>query len=148
MKLKRMHIAFAVVAVLAVIAIGAFLWITSPPTLVEYSDPVSVEERSQNTGLMAALFSGGINDSLVDIDAERTYVAYALPGGTDADTMQRFVVGAAANAAPDTGKIVALQYVNDIPSVVWTVQLADFKAFMRGEITESQLDAKIEKKAL
>ena len=114
----------------------------------EYSDTVDLETRSQNTNLVAALMSAGIDDSFVDIDGDRVYVAYALPDGYDADTTQRFVIGAAANASPDSGKIVVTQYEGETANTIWTVQMNDFKSYMLDEITGEALDSKIEKQEL
>jgi hypothetical protein len=94
------------------------------------------------------LVSAGFEDAFVDIDEERVYVAYSLPEGYEADTAQRFVIGAAADAAFDVGQIIVTQYEGETPVTAWTVNLEDFKAFMNDELSGEELDAKIVKEAL
>jgi hypothetical protein len=146
--LKLIGAAVAAVIVFGIAVIAFFFLAPATAAPVEYTDPVNPDFKSQNTNLFAALYAGGIEDPFVDVDAERAYVAYELPSGADSDTMQRFAVGAAANAAPDVGKIVVVQYVGGTPSVSWTVQMSDFKEFMNAKITGEMLESRIEKKTL
>lgn len=136
------------IVVLVLVVGGAAFFLTRPVTPMEFDDDRTVDVRSLNTVLFAALLSGGIEDPFVDINNERVYVAYDLPAGSDADVAQRFVVGAAANTAPGAKSIVALQYVDEQPKLLWTVQMADFEAFMEQKITVDQLEEKIQKQGM
>lgn len=151
---RKVRVAVAVAALVVVAGVAA--WLLSPIPFQPYEDPVSAEHRSQNANLVAALFSGGIEDPFVDVDDERVYVAYALPdhaydnatgvlNATVADQVQRFVVGASANAAPDVTEIVVTQYDGTDPLVVWVVQMEDFKAFVNTEIDLDEFEARIER---
>lgn len=76
---------------------------------------MSAETRVQNTVLYDSLRAAGINESLADINDERIYVAYSLPGyaydgsavnESVAVELQRFVFGASADVAPDVDRLV------------------------------------------
>lgn len=135
-----------VVVVLAVI-VGAFLYLSQPAAPAQnYEEQVPQAFRSQNADLAGALYTGGIIDPFVDVNNERAYVAYELPAGYDPEATQRFVIGASADAAPNTAKLIALQYSAGNPALQWTVQMSDFKAFMNAQLTVEQLEEKIEKK--
>lgn len=134
---------------LVVVGAAAYFLLSGPTGGTAYVDQISVETRSQNANLLAALNSGGIVDPLVDVTEERVYVAYDLPEGADPETMQRFVIGSAADTAPTSGQIMALQYVGGAPKLLWTVQMADFAALMNGQLaTAEQLEAKVQKQNL
>lgn len=133
-----------VIAIILIILAGVSYFLFTPIQGTEYKDEVSLQTRSQNTQIVAALISGGINDSFADVTGERTYVAYELPEGYNSTVTQKFVVGAVASAILDTSdKIVVLQYINSKPKLVWTVQMSDFKAFIVGELTNDQFERKI-----
>lgn len=136
------------IAIVAVIAVAGFFMLVQPDKEKPYSDEVSQQIRSQNANLLGALYSGGIVDPFVDIDDERVYVAYDLPDGQDSDIMQRFAIGASADAAPTVKKIVISQYQASKAKLIWSLSMADFKSFMNAQFTGDQLDAKIEKTAL
>lgn len=140
----------AVIALVFLVAVGAAYFLLSGPTGgTVYVDQVSVDTRSQNANLLAALYSGGIVDPLVDVTEERVYVAYDLPDGADPETMQRFVIGSAADTAPTSGQVMALQYVGGAPRLLWTVQMADFVALMNGQLANAeQFEAKVQKQSL
>lgn len=133
-----------IAAIIVIILVGIAYFLFSPIQSTEYKDVVSLEARSQNTQIVAALISGGINDSFADVTGERTYVAYELPQGYNSTITQKFVVGATASAVLDTSdKIIVLQYVNSKPKLVWTIQMSDFKAFIVGDLTNDQFEKKI-----
>ncbi len=145
----------AVVIVLVLVGGGLLLWLNSgapPGTAVSassnYTDAAPLEFRSENANVYGALLGAGLNDSFVDIDETHAYVAYELPPNYTADIMQRYAIGAAAAAAPNTTSIVVVQYQGGIPVLAWTVSTEDFKAFERAEMTSDQLDAKIRKQNL
>ena len=134
--------------VIALIAAGAFIYFgatASPAEPQAYAEEVSLQERSANSAVFAALADGGIDSAMADVSAEQVYVAYDLPEGTDAEIMQRYVMGVAASAAGDSKMLAILQYQNEQPKLYWTVSTADFDAFVNGELTQEQLDAKIQK---
>ncbi len=129
--------------ILVLVIAGAYFYVYAPGS--DYIEKVTLEERSDNTNLYATLLGAGIQDPFTDVNDQRVYVAYELPQGSDSDTMQRFVLGAAADADPNTQQIIVTEYVNDQPKTTWTVNMNDFKAFMNKQITEEQLDVKIQK---
>ncbi len=138
-----------VIAIFLILVAGVIYFLVGPMQSTDYKDEVSLQTRSQNTQIVAALMSGGINDSFADVTEERAYVAYELPDGYNVTQTQRFVVGIAASAILDTSKeIVVLQYVNSTPKLAWTVQMSDFKTFVRGELTIDQLEGKIKQEHL
>ncbi len=133
-----------IIAIIVILLAGVAYFLFSPIQSTEYKDEVSLETRSQNTQIVAALSSGGINDSFADATDERTYVAYELPEGYNSTITQKFVVGAVASAILDTSdKIVVLQYINSKPKLIWTVQMSDFKALIVGDLTNDQFEKRI-----
>jgi hypothetical protein len=82
------------------------------------------------------------------------YVAYSLPafaydesGAVDeaaATELQRFVVGAAADAAPTADRIVIVQYDGEEPLQSWDVRMADFDAFVAGDLTLDAFESRIQ----
>lgn len=141
------------VVLLAAVAVGAGAWLTQPQELEPYQDPVSAEARVQNTVLYDSLRAAGINESLADVNDERIYVAYSLPGyaydgsavnESVAIELQRFVVGASADVAPDVDRLVIVQYDAGEPRLLWTVGMADFDAFVAGELTLEAFEGRIE----
>ena len=143
---KKFPLKLAIIGAVILLIAGAAFILLSSPSVSEYKDEISVAERSQNTNLAAALLSGGINDSLVDVTSERVYVGYGLPSGFDQDTTQRFVIGAAADASPESAKIVALQYLDGTPIIIWTVLMSDFKDYVNGVLTLEEFESRIQKK--
>ncbi len=141
-------ILIAVIVVIAVIAVGAYFFLFSSSGPVELPVDLEAQQAEQNTGLYAALYSGGIQDPFVNIDETQAYVAYELPDGFDSDSMQKFVLGEAASAAPNSPKLVAVQYENEVAKSMWTVDTPAYDDWIAGKITDEQFDAKIEKKAL
>lgn len=148
-------IGIAVVLVVVIVAAGLTAWLTQPQELDPYHDPVSAETRVQNTVLYSSLRSAGINESLVDVNHERVYVAYSLPGyaydaGTDrvnesiAIELQRFAVGVAADTAPTVDRLVILQYDGDDPRLLWKIQMDDFDALVAGDLTLQEFEGRIE----
>ena len=146
---RKLAIGLGSVGVLVVILLGFFLYLLQPVASVGFDDPVDAQSRSTNTALYATLLAAGINDPFVDVDAERAYVAYVHPNATANETQQvvyqRFVIGAAADAAPNTGTIHALMYVGKDPRMLWTVAMSDVRAYLRGDLDAAGFDAKIEK---
>lgn len=138
-----------VIAIFLILIAGMVYFLVGSTQSTDYKDEVSLQTRSQNTQIVAALMSGGINDSFADVTEERTYIAYELPDGYNATQTQRFVVGVAASAILDTSnEIVVLQYINSTPKLAWTVQMSDFKTFVLGELTIDQLEGKIKQEHL
>ncbi|VVB70503.1 Uncharacterised protein [uncultured archaeon] len=129
--------------VLVLIVAGAYFYAYAPAS--DYVEKVSLEERSDNANLYATLLGAGIQDPFVDVNSDRVYVAYELPQGSNSDIMQRFVLGAAADANPNTQQLIVTEYVNDQPVTTWTLSMSDFKSFMTQKITEQQLDVTIQK---
>ncbi len=135
-----------VVAVGVLLIAGAAFFLFSPPgPAVAYAESVPADTRGANAALLGALHNGGIDDPFVDISPAQVYVAYQLPQGFDSTVMQRYVIGASADASPTSSKIISVQYVGGKPKLAWTVQTADFKAYVRGELTVDQFEAKIQK---
>ena len=152
---SRLIIGVVVVVILVIAA--AFMLMPQPtgpgtePTAEDipaYTEEVDLDSRAVNTNLYASLVSAGFEDPFVDVTAERAYVAYDLPEGMEADMAQRFVIGAAADAAFDVEQVIVTQYEGEAPVTVWTVNMEDFKAFMMDELSGEELDAKIVKEAL
>ncbi|MFA6035913.1 MAG: hypothetical protein WC759_03070 [Candidatus Micrarchaeia archaeon] len=135
-----------VAVVVVLLVVGALFFLSQPGAPAqEYTEQVPQDYRSQNANLGGALYAGGIVDPFIDIDSEHAYVAYELPQGYDADMAQRFVIGAAADAAPTVAQIIVTQYSSGKSKVQWTVQLSDFRAFMNAQLTTEQMEAKIQK---
>ncbi|MBI2077608.1 MAG: hypothetical protein HYT80_04440 [Euryarchaeota archaeon] len=146
---RKLAIALGSVGGLLVILLGFFLYLLQPVASVGFDDPVDAESRSTNTALYATLLAAGINDPFVDVDEARAYVAYVHPNATANESQQvvyqRFVIGAAADAAPDTRQIHVLMYVGKDPRILWTVAMSDVRAYLRGELDADGFDAKIAK---
>lgn len=131
--------------VVALVVLVAYLLV--PPARADFSDPVDAETRSTNAALFATLVAAGIEDPFVDANAARVYVAYSLPNASlpQAETYQRFVVGAAADASPGSTQVRVFQYFDDVPHQLWVVEMAEFLAYVRGDLTAEQLEAAITK---
>jgi hypothetical protein len=139
-------IIFVIISI--IVMVGAFYFLSQPtPPAKAYVEQAPQEFRSANANLGGALYSGGIADPFVDVTAERAYVAYELPAGYDSEMAQRFVIGAAADAAPTASQIIALQYSSGKPTLLWKINMSAFKAFMNAQLTTEQMEAKIEKKS-
>ena len=136
----------AFVIVLAVVAGLAWFLLSTPAASLGASEELKYADA--NSVLYAAMVSGGIEDSFVNINEDMAIVAYELPAGFDSDTMQAYVISAAAHAGVGTQKAVALQFQGGVAKSLWSVSMSDYEDFAAGKITFEQLDSKIEKKAL
>lgn len=159
---RRAKIGLVAIVVLGVVIVALVLTFSQPNDYRSYEHPVSAETRTANSALMVTLARAGINESMADVTDERVYVAYTLPAyaygnGSDVDgtngsevnattavELQRFVVGAAVNAAPDVPRIVVLQYDGTDPRVAWDVQTSDFAAYVSGDLTLEEFESRIE----
>lgn len=148
-KKRRRGLMIGVITIGVVIAIlgGLFLFLLTPPSSAEFSDPVSAGTRSTNAALYAALVAAAIDNPFVDTNEERAYVAYTLPNASlaQADTYQRFVIGSAADASPSSEYIYAFQYVGKDPHQLWIVKMSDFLSYVAGDSTLADMEAKIQK---
>ena len=88
------------VLVAAVLLVGvAYLAFVPPPTATP-----------ENEELYSALQSAGIEDALVDVTDDRVLVRYERPAGYDVRATNYLVLGAAAEAAPYTERVVVECY--------------------------------------
>ena len=88
------------VLVAAVLLVGvAYLTFVPPPTATP-----------ENEELYSALQSAGIEDALVDVTDDRVLVRYERPAGYDVRATNYLVLGAAAEAAPYTERVVVECY--------------------------------------
>lgn len=88
------------VLVAAVLLVGvAYLAFVPPPTATP-----------ENEELYSALQSAGIEDALVDVTDDRVLVRYDRPAGYDVRATNYLVLGAAAEAAPYTERVVVECY--------------------------------------
>ncbi len=146
---RRRGLMIGLVTIGVVIALlgGLFLFLLTPPSSAEFSDPVSAGTRSTNAALYAALVAAAIDNPFVDTNEDRAYVAYTLPNTSlaQADTYQRFVIGSAADASPSSEYIYAFQYVGKDPHQLWIVKMSDFLSYVAGDSTIADLEAKIQK---
>lgn len=146
-----LKITLITVALLLMVLGALTVYLLSPTQATAYADPVDAETRSINAALFAALLVGGIEEPFVDVNAERVYVAYSISnltanGSSQAsDVYQRYVIGAAVDAAPQVQRIAVLQYVDRLPRTLWIADVADFFAYLQGEISAAELDARIQK---
>ncbi len=146
-------------AVLVVVAGAGFWYITQPSAVVELTESTSLASREKNTDVMAALVLAGVDDVLVDVNDERTYVGYEIPtpdqesnatadpnataepvgiDETYASFVQRLVVFTAANAAPESPSIMVLQYLDGNARLFWVVPTHIALAYAAGEIEDSE----------
>lgn len=87
-------------AVAAVLIVSAgYLAFVPPPTA-----------SPENEALYSALQSAGIDEALVDVTDDRVLVRYELPAGYDEEATTYLVLGAAAEVAPHTERIVVERY--------------------------------------
>lgn len=147
-------------AVVGVVLGGLLLTFNQPNGFATHEQPVSAETRASNSAIALSLArGGGINRSLVDVTDERVYVAYELPAyaytnatdgnatrvnETTARDVQRFVLGVAAGGAGDAPRVVILQYDGETPRLAWDVQLSDFAAYFRGDLTLEEFESRID----
>lgn len=160
---KKILAVTGIVLGVIVVAAGIGLYFLSQPKdLVPYSEITSASAKSRNTDVTRALLLVGLDSALVDVTAERVYVAYKLsanstnasaPSGdaafdaaastlSESSAMQRLVAITAGAAAPEAAKVTVLQYVGETPSVFWVVANADVEAFAKGALS---LDGFMEK---
>ncbi|HLD81483.1 MAG TPA: hypothetical protein VJA40_05775 [archaeon] len=131
----------------AALVLSYFLFTSA--VVQEFKEDVDEETKTVNSQVYATLAAAGISEPFVDFDRERVYVAYELPEGFDSIATQRFVIGAAADATVGFAeKILAIQYEDDEPRLLWSVKVADVQAFVQEELSLEEFEARIEKQAL
>lgn len=84
--------------------------------------------KPENEELYSALASAGIDEALVDVTDDIALVRYNLPEGRDEEAVTYFVLGAAAGAAPHTGKIIVQSYSDSTPISEVTANTGDILA--------------------
>jgi hypothetical protein len=136
---KALKILGVVVLLLAAGAGGGYWWLSRPVALQEFKESVPLETRQRNTDVQTALLVVGIDSALVDIDADRAYIAYEMPANTtrSSDELQLYALGVAATAAPHTAKGIIVQYVDQKATLVWEGELAGARAVQDGTADEA-----------
>lgn len=140
-----------VVLVLAAALGGAYWWISRPVELQAYDDGLPPHEAMQRSSeVETALAAVGIGSALVDIDAERAYVAYDMPAESEwsSEDLQTYTLGILAGFAPETPKAYIVQFVDQEPTLAWEADLDGARAVAAGTMDESAYLATIVKPAL
>lgn len=145
---KALAIVGIVLAVLVVAAGVAVYALSRPATLVPYEDDLAPATRDQQTRIALALSLADVDSSLVVVKDGNAVAMYTRPadGATSADDWQRTVLGAMAPLAGDATTLVAVQYVDEEPSVEWSVATEKVLAFQAGTLPVEDLEAAITKK--
>ena len=143
----------AVIVLLVVALVAGGIWLGGSPEINQTEEPVAADARATQTLVTSTLRSAEVNASLVDVTEERVYVAYSLPtyaydetGAVDepvAIELQRFAVGAAADAAPWVDRIVVVQYDGDSPVLLWEVPMTAFDSYVAGELSLGEFEDRI-----
>jgi hypothetical protein len=147
---KAIKILGASVVVIALAAGGAYFWLSQPVPLEHFEENVPLETRQRNSDVQTALLVMGIESSLVDINAERAYIAYDLPADSpyDSDKLQAYALGVAAAIAPESQKGIIVQYVDEKAALAWEGDLAGARAVQDGTMDEAAYLASVKKTTL
>jgi len=140
---RWMKILASVALVLLVIAGGLLVYVNVPNKAADLPEVVSAEARERDTLIATALVVGGVKDAFVDVTSERALVEYEVEAANE--TLQAFVMGAAAQGAPDSARLVIVQGHAGVVLATWSVETAKVLAFLDGGIDEPTLQAAIEK---
>ncbi|RLI85044.1 MAG: hypothetical protein DRO98_07650 [Archaeoglobales archaeon] len=136
---KKVAISITVIAILAI-----SLYILSLPLLPE----PEITTNPLNTELYLALASVGIEDAVVDITDERALIRYNLPENMSKESVNYYIMGAAATIAPNSSKIVIQVYENFTPVEEVVVSTEDVLTFMNETITHEEFEKRIEVRSL
>lgn len=139
------------------VAGGAYLWLSRATEPVHYEDAVSLASREENSRIVTALAVGGIERPLVDVTADRVYIAYELPAAPEGEAadanataereaaFQRYALGVAAGAQTAAANFVVAQLVDGEPHRLWSVDADVAESYAAGDITYEAYDAEIAK---
>jgi len=133
---------------LKLMVLVAFLLILSLYFLSLESEKPEITPNPLNIELYAALASVGIEDAVVDITQERALIRYNLPENMSKESVNYYIMGAAATIAPNSSKIVIQVYGNFEPLEEIVVKTEDVLAFMNETITYEELEKRIEIRSL
>lgn len=138
-------ISLAVLLVAAGIGVYA---LSRPAALVPYHDGFDPAERDLQTKIGVGLRIAGIDATLVRVTNGTATAAYLMPESNETDAAegwQRVVLGVLAPLAPETTTLVAIQLVDEKPSLAWSVPTAKVLAYAEGKLTADELEAAITK---
>jgi aspartate 1-decarboxylase len=107
-----------------------------------------VEVKAENVRLYSALANMGIEDAVVDVTQDKVLVRYNLPANMDMDTVSYYVMGAAAQAAPDSKEIILQVYEDMQPVKEVTVNTSDVISFINERMTLTDFQAVIKTSSL
>jgi len=133
---------------LKLMVLVAFLLILSLYFLSLESEKPEITPNPLNIELYAALASVGIEDAVVDITQERALIRYNLPENMSKESVNYYIMGAAATIAPNSSKIVIQVYGSFEPLEEIVVKTEDVLAFMNETITYEELEKRIEIRSL
>jgi len=145
--LGKIVLVVALLAVLGLIAGGYLLYfsVTSIPAAPgeEFIEEFTEEDILEaNELVFSALAAEGIEEAVVDIDGSTAWVVYDLPVGMSKEVSWFFVMGAVAGAS-DVSQISLQAFDNDKPTEVVSVNAADIKALVEGDLSEEDFSARL-----
>lgn len=112
--------------------------------------PWSVKEdmgslNRDNTELYSSLAEQGFEDTVVDINPERTLVRYNVPEGMDVERSEMLVLGAVSKTS-NSSRIVLQVYKGFEPLEEVEVDIKTVEKFVDGRITYQKLQDRIIRK--
>ena len=132
---KKAILVLAVIIVIAVAGLFSYLYMSKPEPLPELD--------SRSTELFAALYSGGIDDALVDVTDSGVKVAYELPAGMDSAVSAYFTFGAAARISPESKDVVITIFQNQKPSTQFTASVSDISSFLDKKLSGIEFSKRV-----
>lgn len=128
---------------IAIIIMGILATIS--PTL---SHPQSeITPNPINTELSSALAAVRIENAFVDVTDKRVLITYNAPKHMSTAAAQHYIISKAANAAPNSRRIVLQVYGDSIPFEEVVVDTGDYFAVMNKKITYRDFEKRIERGA-
>ncbi len=137
---KKAVLVLAVLLVIVVAGVFSYLYISKPVSLPELD--------SRSTELFAALYSGGIDDALVDVTDSSVQVAYELPAGMGTDVSAYFTFGAAARVSPVSKSVVVTVFENQKPSAKFSASMPDILSLLDKKHSSAEFSKKVKTEKL
>ncbi len=137
---KKAILVVGVLLVIVVAGVFSYLYMSKPEPLPELD--------SRSTELFAALYSGGIDDALVDVTDSSVRIAYSAPSGMTADASAYFTFGAAARVSPISKEVVVTVFEGDKPSAQFTASMPDILSFLDKKLSSTEFSKKVKTEKL
>lgn len=126
---------------IAIIIVLALLYLYYLPVAKEEEPTIRPSLESSNLYFILAV--AGLENAVVEINPERTFVRYNLPENMDKEAVQYYIFGSAASVSPNSTKIVIQTYENFEPKEEVVVETKDVIAFMNESITLDEFKKRI-----